>query len=163
MHWNGFLLADDNGVVEIIIAVFAVLFWVLKAAAGSVSAVKAKQQQRNPVAPPLPPVTARTKPPTTAIPFAAARQQGRAKAVAKQPARRPITPPPLPTAARANPSAALLPPPLVPVAPDATTARRAISRAAETAQLIRPGSLRAQFILTELLQPPIALRADREV
>ena len=107
-----------------------------------------------PVRPPTVPVPAHRAPPPPQKRFPKRAPQQRARAV--------TTPPPLPvleevTAATTSPV----------TASEISGARKGAAQAPATnatslARWLRPETLRHQFILTEILQPPLALREPRE-
>jgi hypothetical protein len=80
------------------------------------------------------------------------------------PAGRAHVPPPVP---RSRPVAAQMPPEsaaaqrTTPAPAPRRTARLASATAPAVAQWMRPETLRSQFILTEILKPPLALRPPR--
>jgi hypothetical protein len=159
------ILASDDyeGMIKLIGFVIVLIIWAVGAMVSTIRKAQAKARQkqaRAPVAPPLPaqrPIAGPARPPAI-------------------PPRIPMALPPLPTLARAQPPAraAARPKPAVPVQrtsapapppvalprPKAAPVSPAVA-SSSIAGLFGPTTVRAQFILAEVLQPPLALRTKR--
>jgi hypothetical protein len=160
-----FILASDDydSMIKLIGGVIVLIIWGIGAMASTIKKAQAKSRQkqvRAPFAPPLPaqrPIAGPARPPAI-------------------PPRIPMALPPLPTLARAQPparaaarpkaaipvprSSAPAPPPVAVPRPKAVPVSPAVA-SSSIAGLLRPTTVRAQFILAEVLQPPLALRSKR--
>ncbi|MCC7351267.1 MAG: hypothetical protein IT446_11925 [Phycisphaerales bacterium] len=136
-------LAEGGWIPLVVIAVV----WLITAAA-SATGKKTKQPPKPPIQPKDPVARLQFRINTVPPP----RKSGRSK---KRPA---VAPPPLP----AEP--AVEPPSIDQSAPPAEpVARRSVPQAVSAASIhnwLTPKTLRQQFIITELFQPPVALRGE---
>jgi hypothetical protein len=175
-------LADSDGDIgKLVVGVIALIIWGVSALASS--AKKRQEQQRRrqvferiargSAAPPTRPVPARPgmrpKPAaatTHSLPPQAARvmsppppgaRRGKSK---KQPRQSPVQPLPPPLPEPAIVAAATIAPALSLTRPAAAKAPVVDARA--LSRWLTPATLRSQFMLTEVLQPPLALREPRE-
>jgi hypothetical protein len=181
------ILAEDSGLVKFVFFVIFAIIWGIGALASTIK--KANEQARRRAAlrpqaqqPQQPPVQAAQ--PQRAIPVRRIVAPPQRQAAPRQQVARRATPPSLLQRAQVltnmvRPAAAPAPrqpqpPPLVPARPATNLAKpsaavAAVSHttpggasAAAIRNWLRPVSLRKQFILTELLQPPISLREKPE-
>ena len=153
------ILASDDyeGMIKLIGGVIVLIVWAVGAMASTIKKAQAKSRQKQaPFAPPLPaqrtvaaPARPASRPPP--LPMALPPLSTLARS---QPPKRPATQPP-PPAAPAKVIARVAEPAIKPA-----RAARAVSRD-PIAGLLRPTTVRAQFILAEVLQPPLALRRKR--
>jgi hypothetical protein len=173
------ILASADGAEKLIGAVIFILIWIVSAAAQWVKKQKEQQsdQQRRAQLRNNMRITPSSLPPAPPRPFPPARHMPAARPA---PPGRFAAPPPraMPSARAKSPliSATRPAPPTVPpavpapqpmtisVGPSAAHLKRpapAAASAASIAHWLAPGTLRQQFILTEVLQPPLALRPER--
>lgn len=156
------LASDDyDGMIKLIGGVIVLIIWGVGAMASTIKKAQAQARQkqaRAPFAPPLPaqrPIAAPARPPAI-------------------PPRIPMALPPLSTLVRAQPPAraAARPKAAAPVQITSAPARVAVPKpkaapvspavaSSSIAGLLRPTTVRAQFILAEVLQPPLALRTKQ--
>ena len=148
MHSMQHILAEsDSGAMKVIFGVIFVLIWFATSAMSALAKKKTPPQ-----APRKPPVIAPRRP--------------------APPARRSV-----PMISKPNPTAAKVQPPPIVAAPAAAfvpssitrlrtsgagpTLAHAAPRADALRLLLRPQTLQQQFLLTEILQPPLSLRSER--
>ena len=182
--------ADDDNIGKFVFPIIFVLIWIISAIMSAVNKGKERQRRRQmeieqqlggmppPVQrpPPLPDAILRQLPNPMPMPVPPPQQQRRQPPQSQQTRRTPLPSPPLvvkkpqkkkKSAARPpqvfsepTPPSRVVAPPIEAVKP--ATARPAAATAVSIKQWMTPNTLRQQFILTEILQPPKALRADQE-
>ncbi|HEV7299543.1 MAG TPA: hypothetical protein VGN72_09285 [Tepidisphaeraceae bacterium] len=182
--------ANDDNIGRFIFPIIFVLIWIISAIMSAVNKSKDRQRRQQmeveehlgrqqPTAqrpPPLPDAILRQLPNPMPMPVPPQRQQQqRQQRPQPQSARRTPLPPQLPKKVQKKKKPAARPvqvfeepaaplrvstPPIEAVQPIA--ARPAAATAASIQQWMKPSTLRQQFILTEILQPPKALRPDQE-
>ena len=160
-----FILADTDPVIGGIIFVVVLIFWGIGALRNAAKNAAERQRQRAQYEMPrrpvqLAPEIARRLPPALPQRPLPKRKQAKTK--------RPATnynamaaPPPIPVLEEEKPSVheRLMTAP--PVAPATTARPAATANALAIRRWLNPTTLKQQFILTELFQPPIALREPR--
>jgi hypothetical protein len=154
------LLADGNPAVVIFFVTVFILVWVFRVVTSSLARIKEQQRQRTGQLPPevanaapgnLPANAARNATPNRGRPAAQRKAKG---AVPPR-----ITPPPLPAAVRASqgPDVAAA----YASAPPQRVATVDTSGASTLVRSLKPEHLRTQFIMTEIFQPPLAIRGEK--
>jgi len=155
---HSILASSDDGIFRLIVTVVVLIVWGITAMASTIKKAQAearKKQARMPLAPgapstvmraaPLPPLVPQTSMALPPLPTLARKPSKPRAAIAKSvPKAIPLAKP-----AALVTSAGVTPPVVSSVVQDAIPA------------LLRPTTVRAQFILAEVLQPPLALRTRR--
>ena len=146
------LLADGNPAVVIFFVTVFIVIWVFRVVMSSLARIKEQGQQRMRTGQ-LPPEVANAGPAN----FAPKAVPNRGRATASRKTKAPVpprfTPPPLPAAVRASQA------PAVPAAaPQRVATADTSASAALLARSLTADQLRTQFIMTEIFQPPLAMR-----
>ena len=185
-HFPHILADDTDSIVKALIFVVAIIFWGISSLVKMVKKGSEQQKEKlrqvreaiersqalarqqvgqQPQRPPVqlaPEIARRVPPPAKPIPRRAPQNRPATNynAMAKpQPQRRSAPPPPLPPVKMVPPTAEL-----AELIPELDEAPHAVTRKASTVDSVairrwlKPATLRQQFILTELFQPPLALR-----
>lgn len=170
MAWHPFILAsNDEALIKGVLAVVVFIIWGISSMAKAMAktkqnALKKQQQNRVQIPPPVQPRAVPAVParrPTVAPPAIPVRKAVplpplHTLATAARQTRPAVAKPAPPTKAPASPVArAVAPRPTMP------SPRKAPAATTTIDTLLRPNTVRAQFILAEVLQPPLALRKRR--
>lgn len=163
--------SDESGIVKAVLFVIVLIIWGISALVKTINVARNQSARRNvapprmppvplqparPVASPLPPRMGQRPvalPPLPALITAApSRRAAPQRTVAAPQASMPAVPAARPPASQRQTAPAAAPP---------AAATKAPPRVSGFVDLLKPRTVRAQFILAEVLQPPLALRTRR--
>lgn len=177
---------DEVSIFKLIVPILIALFWLITQILASVAEKKKKRSPPDTIE--IPPISTEPEksvpqpgPPPKRVPQAP--RQGRPRPPVRQPQRTMGQPKPPPLTARPNKPQPLTTPPVhdietsspsqasapilsssplatTEIGSSLTTSHQGPDRMDRLRAILRPANLRKEFILTEILQPPVGLRSD---